>query len=54
MHLEADISNLTADTGFIPQYSFEDGIRETVEWVVSIKRKERGVLYENISYNGNS
>ena len=54
MHLEADISNLTADTGFIPQYSFEDGIRETVEWVVSIKRKERGVFYENISYNGNS
>lgn len=33
MHLEADISNLTADTGFVPQYSFEEGIRETVEWV---------------------
>lgn len=32
MHLEADISNLTEDTGFIPQYSFEEGIRETVEW----------------------
>lgn len=37
MHLEADISNLTADTGFVPQYSFEEGIRETVEWV---KNKE--------------
>lgn len=32
MHLEADISNLTADTGFVPQYSFEEGIRETVRW----------------------
>ena len=32
MHLEADISNLTADTGFVPKYSFEEGIRETIEW----------------------
>lgn len=30
MHLEADISNLTKDTGFIPAYSFEEGIRETI------------------------
>lgn len=35
MHLEADISNLTEDTGFVPQYSFEEGIRETVEWARS-------------------
>lgn len=33
MHLEADISNLTADTGFVPMYSFEEGIRETIAWV---------------------
>lgn len=33
MHLEADISNLTEDTGFMPRYSFEEGIKETVEWV---------------------
>lgn len=33
MHLEADISNLTEDTGFVPEYSFEDGIHETIEWV---------------------
>ena len=32
MHLEADISNLTEDTGFVPEYSFEEGIRETVAW----------------------
>lgn len=32
MHLEADISNLTADTGFVPSYSFDRGITETIEW----------------------
>lgn len=39
MHLEADISNLTADTGFVPQYSFEEGIRETVQWEREYSRK---------------
>ena len=33
MHLEADISALCNDTGYQPQYSFERGIRATVEWV---------------------
>ena len=32
MHLEADISDLHKDTGFVPQYSFEKGINETIEW----------------------
>lgn len=32
MRLEADISNLVADTGFSPERSFEEGIRETIEW----------------------
>ncbi len=32
MHLEADIENLTKDTGFTPKYSFEEGIKETIEW----------------------
>ncbi len=32
MHLEADISNLTEDIGFVPEYSFEEGIRETIKW----------------------
>ena len=31
MHLEADISQLSADTGFRPSTSFEAGIREVVE-----------------------
>jgi len=33
MHLEADISLLHQDTGFIPQITFEDGIRKTIEWI---------------------
>ena len=33
MHLEADISKLTEHTGFVPKYSFEEGIKETVAWV---------------------
>ena len=32
MYLCADISSLTKDTGFVPEYTFERGIRETVEW----------------------
>jgi len=32
MYLCADIDNLTRDTGFVPKYSFEDGIIETIEW----------------------
>lgn len=33
MHLEADISALTADTGFVPQTSFKEGVCKTIEWV---------------------
>ena len=33
MRLEVDISKLTEHTGFLPEYSFEDGISETVEWI---------------------
>ncbi len=32
MHLEADITKLTDDTGFVPKYSFDKGIEETVQW----------------------
>lgn len=32
MYLCADISELTGDTGFSPRYSFEEGIKETIEW----------------------
>lgn len=36
MYLCADISALTADTGFAPQVSYKEGIRRTVDW---LKRK---------------
>ena len=32
MELDIDISSLVEDTGFSPEYSFEQGIRETIEW----------------------
>jgi nucleoside-diphosphate-sugar epimerase len=32
MYLCADIGNLTADTGFVPEISFEEGIKKTIEW----------------------
>lgn len=38
MYLCADISELKDDTGFKPQYSFETGIKETIEWC----RKDAG------------
>ena len=33
MQLTADISALTADTGFMPKTDFREGIRKTIEWV---------------------
>lgn len=33
MNLCADISELTEDTGFFPEISFEEGIRKTIDWV---------------------
>lgn len=35
MNLQVDISKLRDETGFEPMYSFEEGIKETVEWVES-------------------
>ena len=32
MYLCADTSSLAEDTGFAPEYTFEQGIKETVEW----------------------
>ena len=33
MHLEADIRGLQEDTGYTAEYSFEQGIDETIQWV---------------------
>ena len=35
MYLCADISELTEDTGFVPQTDFSTGIAATIEWVRS-------------------
>lgn len=32
MYLCANIDSLHTDTGFMPQYTFEDGIKETINW----------------------
>ena len=33
MNLCADISSLKEDTGFVPEYTFREGIRETITWL---------------------
>lgn len=33
MYLCADIRDLTEDTGFTPEIAFEDGIRQTIDWM---------------------
>ena len=33
MNLCADITSLTEDTGFVPEYTFEKGIGETISWI---------------------
>lgn len=35
MHLCADISQLTEDTGFVPKISFEEGIKETIHFIMN-------------------
>lgn len=42
MRLEADISNLVEDTGFVSRYSFKEGISETVNWIVSNNPELKG------------
>lgn len=34
MYLRADISQLVEDTGYIPDISFEEGIKKTVQWYI--------------------
>lgn len=44
MYLRADISQLMHDTGFKPQYSFQEGIQETIEWVRDGLESERSSI----------
>ena len=32
MRMQADIGNLTQDTGFFPDTPFEEGIKHAIEW----------------------
>ncbi len=36
MYLTADIADICRDTGYVPQTSFEDGIKRTAEWIKSL------------------
>lgn len=36
MNLCADIGQLTVDTGFVPKISFEQGVRNTVDWIKEV------------------
>lgn len=40
MYLCADIEELTADTGFLPQYSFREGMAETIKWIMGNNQSE--------------
>ena len=35
MHLQADISALQQDTGFVPATEFAQGIQKTIDWIRS-------------------
>ncbi len=41
MYLSADLSELTKDTGFVPDFPFEEGIRRTIGWC--LKNMQEGV-----------
>ena len=43
MHLMADITDVQKDTGWYPEYCFEDGIRETVE-SARVHREKEGLM----------
>lgn len=42
MYLRADIGKLTEDTGFVPEYTFEEGIRETAAWQLERNKRYKG------------
>lgn len=41
MNLCADVDSLKRDTGFVPKYSFEEGIKETIAWIKSRDKEEQ-------------
>ncbi len=49
MYLCADIQELVADTGYEPDYTFEEGIQETISWVKTQIAKKKGAAMHGIS-----
>ncbi|WP_291943921.1 NAD-dependent epimerase/dehydratase family protein [Cetobacterium sp.] len=47
MKLCADIMNLTEDTGFVPKYEFEEGIKRTIDWQKSFLEEKNNVKRKN-------
>lgn len=45
MNLCADISSLTMDTGFTPEYSFEKGIKKTIQWQKELWKERKNELF---------
>lgn len=39
MHLTADISELTEDTGFVPRVGFKEGIQKTIDWYKGVNKR---------------
>ena len=48
MNLSVDISDLTKDTGFVPEIDFEEGIRRTIKW-----HKEKDIKRDDIKNEKN-
>lgn len=48
MHLQADISALERDTGFVPRVDFHTGIRKTIDWVRSDARQENDLRGDSL------
>ncbi len=43
MYLGADISDLTNDTGFVPEITFEQGIRNTIGWFMDQSKQNKHI-----------
>jgi UDP-glucose 4-epimerase len=39
MHLEADVSKLKKDVGWVPEYSLDQGLKNTIDFIKNNKAK---------------
>ncbi|MEG1875957.1 MAG: NAD(P)-dependent oxidoreductase [Lachnospiraceae bacterium] len=56
MHLQADITDITKDTGWIPKTTFADGINKTIEfyqnWKIEWEEQYRELYHRELEYDG--